>query len=77
MSDEEILREIAATLKKPRSRAQMIGEFFREAGLLLAVFGPLETIFNPGISSWVETAVIVGFGFGLGYVGIRLEEKQP
>jgi len=27
------------------------GEFVREMGFLLVVFAPLETIFNPGVSS--------------------------
>ena len=46
-------------------------------GFLLVVFAPLETIFNPGVSSSWETAAIVAFGFALVYAGMRLEEKQP
>jgi hypothetical protein len=77
MNDEEILREIAATLKKPKSHTHMIGEFLREASVLIMVFAPLETLFNPGVSSWWETAAIVALGLVVGYVGMRLEVRHP
>jgi hypothetical protein len=77
MSDEDVLREIAAILTRPKSRAQMAGEFLRELCVLVVVFAPLETLFNPGVTSWWETAAMVAFGFALGLLGMRLEERQP
>jgi hypothetical protein len=77
MSDDDALREIAGILKKPKTHTQMIGEFLREASVLIVVFAPLETLFNPGVSSWWETAAIVALGLVVGYVGMRLEAWQP
>jgi hypothetical protein len=73
MSEEDILREIAATLEKPKTHTHMIGEFLREASVLIVVFAPLETLFNPGVSSWRETATIVALALVVGYLGMRLE----
>jgi hypothetical protein len=55
----------------------MAGEFLRELCVLVVVFAPLETLFNPGVTSWWETAAMVAFGFALGLLGMRLEERQP
>ena len=52
VSDEDILREIAGLLRQPKSHTQMIGEFLREASVLIVVFAPLETLFNPDVSPW-------------------------
>ena len=75
MSEEDLLREIARTLTKPKSRTQMVGEALREIGVLLLVFAPLETLFNPGVSSWWETAAMVALGLVAGLLGIALEGK--
>jgi hypothetical protein len=77
MSDEEILREIATILAKPKSRGQMAGEFLRETCVLVVVFAPLETFFNPGVASWWETGAVVALALALGLIGMRLEERQP
>ena len=76
MSEKEVLREIARILTKPKSRSHMVGEFLREASVLLIVFVPLETVFNPGISSWWETSATVGVALIAGLLGMGLEEKQ-
>jgi hypothetical protein len=77
MSDEDALREIAGILEKPKTRRQMIGELLREASVLIVVFAPLETLFNPGVSSWWETAAIATLGLAVGYIGMHLEVRQP
>lgn len=76
MAEEEILREIADLLAKPKSRSEMAGEFLREVAVLLMVFAPLEALFNPGALPWWEILAIVAAAFGVGYIGMRLEEIQ-
>ena len=76
MSEEDILREIAALLARSRSRTQMVGDALREVGVLLIVFAPLETLFNPGVSSWWATGAIVALGLVAGFLGIALEDKH-
>lgn len=76
MADEDVLREIADLLARPKSSSEMAGEFLREIAVLLMVFGPLEALFNPGALWWWEIAAIVAAAFGLGYWGMRLEETR-
>ena len=54
----------------------MAGEFLREVAVLLIVFAPLEALFNPGELPWWEIGAIVAMAFGLGYIGMRLEETR-
>jgi len=77
MADEEVLREIADRLAKPKSRSEMVGEFLREVAVLLIVFAPLEALFNPGALPWWEIAAILAMASSVGYVGMRLEETRP
>jgi hypothetical protein len=76
MADEDVLREIADLLARPKSSSEMAGKFLREIAVLLMVFGPLEALFNPGALRWWEIAAIVAAAFGLGYWGMRLEETR-
>ncbi len=73
MADENVLREIADLLARPKSHREMAGEFLREIAVLLVVFVPLEAVFNPGALRWPEIVAIV---LGAAYLGMRLEEKQ-
>lgn len=76
MADDDVLREIADLLAKPKSRSEMMGELLREIAVLLVVFVPLDAAFNPGaLRSWQITTTFV-LALGVGYVGMRLEEKQ-
>jgi len=54
----------------------MVGDFLREVAALLVVFTPLEAVFNPGALPWWEGVAIVALAFGVGYVGMRLEETR-
>jgi len=76
MADEDVLREIADLLARPKSRSEMVGEFLREVGVLLVVFVPLEALFNPGALRWWEFAGIVAMALGIGYIGVRIEERR-
>jgi hypothetical protein len=76
VADEDVLREIADLLARPKSRSEMAGEFLREVAVLLIVFAPLEALFNPGALPWWEIAAIVAAASGVGYVRMRLEEIQ-
>lgn len=76
MADENVLREIADLLARPKSRSEMAGEFLREIAVLLIVFLPLEALFNPGALPWWESAAIVVMAFGVGYLGMRVEETR-
>lgn len=76
MAEEEILREIADLLAKPKSRGEMIGEFLREVAVLLMVFAPLEALFSPAALGWWEIVGLMGFAVGLGYLGLRIEERR-
>jgi len=76
MADEDVLREIANLLGRRRSRSEMVGDFLREVAALLVVFTPLEAVFNPGALPWWEGVAIVALAFGVGYVGMRLEETR-
>jgi len=76
MADEDVLREIADLLARPKSRSEMAGEFLREVAVLVMVFAPLEALFNPGQLAWWETAGIVLAAFGLGYWGMWMEETR-
>lgn len=76
MADENILREIADLLARPKSRSEMAGEFLREVAVLLVVFLPLESLFNPGALPWWGTAAMVVAAVGVGYAGVRLEETR-
>ena len=75
MTDEHVLREIADLLARPKSRTEMVGEFFREIAVLLVVFVPLDAAFNPGALRWWQIGAIVALALGVGYWGMRLEEK--
>lgn len=74
MSDEDLLREIARLLARRKSRSEMIGEFLREASLLIAVFTPLDVVFNPRASSAWIIGTAIGAACVLGYLGMRIEE---
>jgi len=75
VADEDVLREIADLLARRKSRIEMMGEFLREIAVLLLVFVPLDAAFNPGaLRSW-QIGAIVALAFGVGYLGMRLEEK--
>jgi len=76
MSEENILREIADLLSKRKSRSEMIGEFLREASLLVLVFAPLDTMFNPDASPRWVIAAVMGVAATIGYLGIRIEESR-
>jgi hypothetical protein len=76
MGDEDVLREIADLLARPKSRSEMAGELLREIAVLLLVFAPLEAIFNPGALRFWEVGAIAGFAMGLGYWGVRMEETR-
>jgi len=55
----------------------MVADFLRELSVLFVVFTPLEAFFNPGVSSWWETAAIMAFALGLGWMGMRMEANRP
>ena len=76
MADENVLREIADLLARPKARGEMAGEFLREVAVLLVVFLPLESLFSPGALPWWGTAAMVAAAFGVGYIGVRLEETR-
>ena len=76
MADDEILREIADLLAKPKSRGEMAGDFLREIAVLLLVFAPLEALFNPGVWNWWEIAAVVLLALALGHTGMRIEEGR-
>ena len=76
VADDEILREIATLLTKPRSRAEMTGELLREAALLVIVFAPLDALFNPGVLPWWQIAALAATAAALGSVGVRIEETR-
>jgi len=77
MSEEDVLRDIARILSKPKSLREMVAEFLREASVLLVVFTPLEAFFNTAVSAWWEIAVTVAFALALGWIGMRLEVWRP
>jgi hypothetical protein len=76
MADEDVLREVANLLAKPKSRSEMVSEFLREVAVLLVVFVPLEALFNPDTLRWWEFAPIVAMALGIGYIGMRIEERR-
>ncbi len=76
MADENVLREIADLLARPKSRTVMMSEFLREISVLLVVFVPLDAAFNPGTLRWWQIATILLLALGVGYLGMWLEEKQ-
>lgn len=76
MADEDVLREIADLLARPKSRSEMAGELLREVAVLIVVFVPLEAVFNPGALPWWEILAIVAAASGVGYIGMRLEETR-
>ena len=76
MASADLLREIASLLARRKSRGEMAGDFLREIAVLLVVFVPLEAVFNPGALRWPQIAVIVGLALGIGYIGMRIEERQ-
>jgi hypothetical protein len=61
-----------------KSGPEMFGEFCRDAGVLIAVFAPLEAIVNDGASSltWAEIRNIVGLAGGLLIAGIAIERVR-
>ena len=54
---------------------EMLGEFCRDAGVLVAVFAPLEAIVRGGTAALTQSAifVIVGVSGGLLIAGVALE----
>lgn len=76
MADEDVLREIADLLARPKSRSEMAGELLREVAVLIVVFVPLVAVFNPGALPWWEILAIVAAASGVGYIGMRLEETR-
>lgn len=76
MADEDVLREIASLLAKPKSRSEMAGEFLREVAVLLMVFAPLEALFSPEALRWWEIVALMALAVCSGYLGIRIEETR-
>ena len=76
MADEDVLREIADLLARPKTRSEIVGELLREIAVLLVVFVPLEAIFKPGVLKRLQIAAILIGALSVGYLGIRLEEQQ-
>ena len=74
MSEEDILREIASTLVRPKSRSEMLGEFLCEIGVLLLVFA-LDAFFSPE-AQWWGIALLACLAVAAGYVGMRIEEGR-
>ena len=52
---------------------EMVGEAFREAGGLVVVFAPLYEIFEPKPHSWIMLLALLGVGFTLLILGIKVE----
>lgn len=76
MADEDVLREIADLLTRPKSRSEMVGETLREIAVLLVVFVPLDAAFNPGTLLPWQIATTFVLALGVRYIGMRLEEKK-
>ncbi len=52
-----------------------IGEFFREGGVLVAVFGILDYVVRDGTISYVRIAEAFGLGVALLVVGLAFERS--
>lgn len=61
-----------------RSRAEMIGEAFREVGVLAAVFIPLDWGFSsePALPLWGAVVATVAYGGGFFALGVLIEEAR-
>ena len=76
MADEDILREIADLLASSKSRTEMAAEFLREVAVLVLVFAPLDALFNPGALPWWQVGALAAVAMGVGYLGVRIEERR-
>jgi hypothetical protein len=56
---------------------EMIGEFFREAGVLILVFAPLYVFFEGSKASRGVIAITLGIGLASLMAGVALERNRP
>jgi hypothetical protein len=59
-----------------RERHEAWGEAFRDIGILVLVFAPLDILFRGGTFTWMDEAVSLGavvLGLVLIEIGIRIE----
>jgi hypothetical protein len=61
-----------------KTRAEMIGEALREAGVLAAVFIPLDHVFaeHPVLPAWATLLAMLVVGGGLFTLGLLIEERR-
>lgn len=66
--------------KERKDTAEMVGEFFREAGLLLLVFGYIDIIRKAGPTEgapfWAVCLAVAVGGITLVSIGISIERKR-
>lgn len=56
---------------------EMVGELFREAGVLVAVLGMLEKVLQGGWPGWAWTGAVLGTGLILSTFGVIIEMRRP
>jgi hypothetical protein len=55
---------------------ELKAETLREIGILLVVFGPLDTFFAPGEQHWIGAIITAALGAVLVRAGIRMQAAE-
>jgi hypothetical protein len=69
---------MSIAMDAPKSRAEMVGEAFREVGILATVFIPLDYVFadQPALPWWGVLLAMLVYGVGVWCAGVVIEERR-